>query len=460
MNRAFIYRGRPVPGVHQRCSENCGSCRCSRHRWQYTVELPAGADGKRRRLTKGGFLSGREAGDARVEAMRQHRTGGLLTAPAVTVAAWLRSWLATRIERGDLRDGTIADYRDVIERHLVPRLGHLNLAQLRGLDITNAYDAMRRDRTAAITAAEEINVSRRAEAAAANTVKHPGRPRVAHLVPVPRRLGPLTFRRIHNVLSGALASAVRSGLIERNPAPDAELPRIVIPRPRIWTADQLGAFLDGIADHRLYPLFHLAAYTGMRRGEVCGLCWDDVDLARGRITVRWQITDVGYRNARTTDQPGRSGQYRSRPKTRAGDERVVDLDPATIGVLHAWQLAQQREQAGPSRAGLDRHDQHGPYRLAFTRENGEPLDPSHICATFARLVRDTGLPRLKLHGLRHLNISLQIDAGVTETVIAMRVGHSSPALIHSTYGHLIGTVGRRAAEATAALVPRRTPGAT
>jgi integrase len=74
---------------------------------------------------------------------------------------------------------------------------------------------------------------------------------------------------------------------------------------------------------------------------------------------------------------------------------------------------------------------------------------------FVRLVRDTGVAHLKLHGLRHLNISLQLEAGVSETIIAMRVGHTSPTPIRSTYGHLIGTVGRRAAEATAALVPRR-----
>ena len=95
------------------------------------------------------------------------------------------------------------------------------------------------------------------------------------------------MRRIHNVLSGALKSAVRAGLIPRNPAPDAELPKVVVPRAKVWTADQLGAFLDAIEGQRLYPLYHLAAFAGMRRGELCGISWDDVDLDAGRITVRW-----------------------------------------------------------------------------------------------------------------------------------------------------------------------------
>ena len=102
------------------------------------------------------------------------------------------------------------------------------------------------------------------------------------------------------------------------------------------------------------------------------------------------------------------------------------------------------------------HDEHdNPYHLVFTRDHGSPLDPGWTYTEFVRLVRDAGLSHLKLHGLRHLNISLQLEAGVSETIIAMRVGHTSPTLIRSTYGHLIGTVGQRAAEAAAALVPRK-----
>jgi hypothetical protein len=122
-------------------------------------------------------------------------------------------------------DSTAADYRDSIDRYLIPRLGHLKLADLRAAHITAAYDAMRRERIEAVKAAEEINVQRRAEAAAKNQVKHSGRPRVPHLVKVPRPLGPLTMRRIHNTLSGALKSAVKGGLIPRNPAPMPSCPR-------------------------------------------------------------------------------------------------------------------------------------------------------------------------------------------------------------------------------------------
>lgn len=254
MNRPYVYRGRKVPGVYQRCTARCGPDRCDQHRWQYEVELPTGPNGARQRDAKGGFATAKEAVEARAEALRQFKEGTRSTDPKMTLGEWLPRWLDARIERGELRESTAADYRDSIDRFLIPRLGHLKLAELRAAHLTAAYDAMRRDRTAEIKAAQEINKQRKAEAAAKNKVKHSGRPRVPRLVKVPRPLGPLTMRRIHNTLSGALRSATKQGLIPRNPAPDAERPKAVASKVKVWTAEQLGAFLDAIEGRRLYPL--------------------------------------------------------------------------------------------------------------------------------------------------------------------------------------------------------------
>jgi integrase len=153
---------------------------------------------------------------------------------------------------------------------------------------------------------------------------------------------------------------------------------------------------------------------------------------------------------------GEPGHYRSKPKTRAGEDRVVDLDSVSVAVLKAWRKKQAAERLkwGPACANPTDEDGQA-YNLVFTREDGAPLDPGGIYTVFVDLVRKAGQSHLKLHGLRHMNISLQLEAGVSETIIAMRVGHTSPELIRSTYGHLIGTIGRRAAEATASLVPRQ-----
>jgi len=455
VNRPYVFRGREVPGVYQRCTGKCGADKCDRHKWQFEVELPAGPNGKRERVTKGGFDTPKEALAAKTEVVRQHKEGSLSNDRNMTVATWLPMWLDARVERGELRLDTADGYRDIIERYLIPKFGKLKLADVRGFKLTAGYDAIRRERLEAIEAAQKINKRRRAEAAERNKVKHSGRPRVAHLVRVPRALGPHYMRRIHDVMSGALKSATKGGLIPRNPAPDAELPSAVSPKVKVWNAEQLGAFLDAIEGQRLYAMYHLAAFAGMRRGELCGISWDDVDLDAGRIIVRWQITDKNYREARRAEKRGEVGRYRTKPKTRAGEDRPVDLDADSVKALAAWRAQQQKEAEKWGDSYVNLADDHGPYNLVFTRENGAPLDPHLAYSTFVGLVKDAGLAHLKLHGLRHINISLQLDAGVSETVIAMRVGHTSPALIRSTYGHLIGTVGQRAAEATASLVPRK-----
>ncbi len=104
--------------------------------------------------------------------LREYKVGTLSLDTKMTVAHWLPKWLDARVERGELRDGTAADYRDSIDRYLVPRLGQRKLAELRAAHITDAYDALRRERAEAIKAAEEINAWRRAEAEAKNKAKH------------------------------------------------------------------------------------------------------------------------------------------------------------------------------------------------------------------------------------------------------------------------------------------------
>jgi len=293
---------------------------------------------------KGGFATAREAVDARADALHEFKKGNRSLDPRMTLAQWLPRWLDAHIERDELRESTIADYRDSIRRFLIPRLGHHRLCELRAADITAAYDAMRRDRKEAIREAEGVNAQGREEAAAKNSVKHSGHPRVPHLVKVPRPLGPLTMRRIHNVLSGALKSAARADLITRNPAPDAELPKAVQPKVKVWTAEELGRFLDATEGHRLYPLYHLAAFAGMRRGELCGISWDDVDLDNQRITVRWQITEQSYRRAIAEENQGKPAKYRTKPKTRSGEDRIVDLDTVSTEVLKNWRATQQHEK--------------------------------------------------------------------------------------------------------------------
>lgn len=401
---------------------------------------------------KGGFATGKDAANARAEVVRKHREGMLPQNDKLTVEQWLRQWLLTQEEVRGLRDGTMVDYRRHVESYWIPSVGNLKLADLRPQHVTNTLRKIMKERQAGIEAATQVKARCEAEAAKADEERQrAGRKRQIKpkRVVVPRPFGPATARRVHATLRAALNAAMRAQEVPRNVAALAEKPMERRRRVKPWTPTQLGAWLDAIAGERLYPLYHLGAFVGLRRGELCGLSWDDVDFDGGRLILGWQITSISYRKARTAEKQGRKISYRVRLKTSEGEDQPVDLDTETISVLRKRHRAQAKERLALGRAY--RNDEN----LVFTRADGLPLDPTQVYRVFKRLVRQHGLPDVPLHHLRHESASLQIEAGVDIAVISKRLRHSKISLTSDTYGHLIGSVGKTAAEAAAAVVPRR-----
>lgn len=437
MNRPFVYRGKPAAGVFQRCRGNCPPDGCDRHKWSYSIELPAG---KRRQVTKSGFDTGKAAMLARADIAKAHRDGTLPADTKRTVGAWLNEWLAGKIERGELEDSTARGYQDNITNHLIPKLGHRKLGDLRGLDLTRAYAEMTRERREAIAAAEARNREYADQAAAVNARRAAAgkvRRLAAKRVAVPRPLSPSSVARIHACLSGALKSAVKQGLIVRNVAGDAELPKVERKKVRPPTPEQYGAFLDAMEGERLYPLFVLAGHSGLRRGELVGLRWSDVDLTTGRLVVQQQRVSVGYR-VRERDT-----------KTDAGQDRVVFLDAGTLDALKAWRKQQMAERLawGPAYRGA--------VGYVFTREDGAALHPDAVTKAFARLARRSGLAAGKLHALRHFRAAALISTGADIAAVSKAMGHASIAVTSDIYGWLFEKANQEMSEAAAALVPRR-----
>jgi hypothetical protein len=208
------------------------------------------------------------------------------------------------------------------------------------------------------------------------------------------------------------------------------------PPVAIWTPHQLGHFLDTITSDRLAPLYELVAATGMRRGEVCGLRWVDVDLRRRRLVVHGQRVPVGYE---VVEGP---------PKSHSGEDRGVELDDATVSILERHHHAQQAERRVWAETYRD-----GGY--VFCREDGTPYHPEYVTRHFAKLVYRAGLPPIRLHDLRHGEASLMLAAGVDMAVVSKRLGHSTITITTDTYAHLLEGVGRDAAERAQALVPRQ-----
>ena len=240
-----------------------------------------------------------------------------------------------------------------------------------------------------------------------------------------------TVYDVHVVMRSSLRFAADRHLVDHNVAADARPPRISTrsrPSPEIWTAQQLASFLAHIAHLRLYPAIHLAATTGMRRGEIAGLRWGDwhtdthrLSIPRSRQSIQGGTVEV--------------------PTKTAASRRSVDLDANTEHVLARWRRRQQR---GGHAVGV-----HDPM---FTNEHGEPVNPESISQLFDRKTLSSGLPKIRLHDLRHTHASLLVAAGEPNKVVSERLGHAHPGFTMATYQHLLPGMGAAAATNFAALL--------
>ena len=181
----------------------------------------------------------------------------------------------------------------------------------------------------------------------------------------------------------------------------------------VWTADELRTLLTKIEDHPLYPLYLLAAMTGMRRGEVVGLRWRDVDLDAGRLTVRRQIVVVDRVLVEGT------------PKTARG-ERTIDLDERTVAELRGHRRRQLEEwlAAGHRDSGDG---------YVFARSDGAPQNPENVSAAFRQLISDVDVPTIRLHDLRHTHATIMLQHGANPKVVSERLGHSNIAITLGIY---------------------------
>lgn len=355
--------------------------------WTYVANVQGEAGAKRRQVTKGGFRTKRDA-EAALRAFLCNADKGLVALPTrITLGQYLTEWLDA--VEPSLAPTAASNYRTLVRCYVVPHLGDRRLTGLRPDHFLSAYRAL-------LAGGGRL-----------------GRP-----------LSSTTVRTVHRIVSKALNDAVRDGFLARNPAARLPLPRRVRPDLQVWSREQLAVFMPVAAEDRLHAAWLLALLCGLRRGELAGLRWRDVDLDQQLLRIATQ---------RTTDAHWQVVEKEPKGTSR----RTVDLGPMLVDALR-----QHRQRAELEAGAVG--SEYWTTGLVFTREDGSPYHPDRLRVLFQAVAKRAGVPPIRLHDARHSCATLALDAGLHPKVVQQLLGHSSWSVTMDLYSHRVERLQRSA----------------
>ncbi|MGD0254419.1 MAG: tyrosine-type recombinase/integrase [Acidimicrobiales bacterium] len=288
--------------------------------------------------------------------------------------------------RVQVAPSTADNYRSIFTHHIVPMLGRKTVANTSMADISRLMTAK-----------------------------------------LDEGLSASTVRRIRAVLVQALDYAVREGTVARNVAALTKGPKMSRQEGRTLTPDQAKCLLASLHDHRYEALYVLMLTTGLRRGEALGLKWEDLDLARGTVTIRRQLKREG-------------GQLITSDTKTAKSRRAVNLPAPVVQVLREHRTHQKRDRLA---LGPAWHES----GFVFTSQIGTPVDPRNLYRDFASVCKKAKIGQWHPHELRHSAASLMLAQGVPLQVVSDVLGHSSIRLTADVYGHVLAPAREAAADA-------------
>jgi integrase len=355
----------------------------------YRVHQP---DGKVKQVWRSGFAT-RAAAQQHLNEILHSIDNGTYTPPStLTFGEYLDQWLLGLEPR--VRPSTLASYRTNVRAHISPALGGTKLQALTTASLRTFYAGLR-----------------------------------------DRGLAPKTCQNVHVIIHAALSDALVDGLVRGNVAavkrtrpPSAIDP----PEMQTWDEGQLRAFLQHVHGDRLEAAWTLAATTGMRRGEILGLRWSDLDLEAATASIRQTLVTVDYTPTF------------SDPKTKAGG-RMISLDLELVAALkaHRTDHLQERMRFGPGYADTG---------LVFTREDGSLIHPESFSDKFQAHAKAAGLPRIRFHDVRHSYATAWLRNGGSVEVLSKRLGHANVAITQDRYIHVSPKMDREGADSVAARI--------
>jgi integrase len=349
----------------------------SRGEWVAQVSLSGG------RLTKYAKTQ-RECRDWIRETLTKIGNGLTFSGTQVTLAKFVETWLdGKELSR---RAKTVGQYRQIVELHILPRLGKMRLQDIQPAHLKQLY------------------LSKKEEGRGARTVQ-----------------------LIHAVMHSVLNQAIKEGILGRNTAALVERPKVEQTEQQILTESQAQQLVLASMRTHIGTLIYLALMTGMREGELLGLKWSDVDWVKSQIHVQRQLQRIKGQGAVLVP-----------PKTKAG-RRQIKMGLGTMDRLSTHQQEQTQVKAGLG----DRWEEND---LVFPNTLGKPMACENMSAEFKRLLKQNGLPMIRFHDLRHTSISFLLDIGTPVNTVQKRAGHSKASVTTDTYGHSLGHSEEEAAE--------------
>lgn len=353
MSAGHIYRRRKANG-------NLGN-------WNAVIDIPRGTEDRRKQVTRT-FPTERQARLWLAEMVTQAAQPA--QEPALTVGEYLHTWLESL---DYARPSTRATYRSHVDRYLIPILGGISVEELRQAQVLQLVEHLR---------ACGLHAS--------------------------------SVQRVLSTLSTALRSAMAAELVTRNPVWGVKVPG-ESPRPLpSWTVDDCRRFLEGLGTDELDICLRLALTAGLRRGELLGLRWGDLDLGEGLLHVRCSRVAVG------------GAVVEGQPKSASG-VRTVYLDSSTSQALRELAVRQRSRIPVGTQAT----------QLVFTSPEGIPWAPWWLSRQFEARITALGLSRIRFHDLRHASATMGLASGETLREISARLGHSDISVTARTYTEVV-----------------------
>ena len=303
-----------------------------------------------------------------------------------TVGEWMEVWFQD-YAKIKVRPSSHQTYQGYIQNHIRPNIGDIPLEKLTSLDLQKFYKKLLTQ----------------------------GRVDLVEAKGQPKGLSAKTVRNIHQILSSALKLAQEQRLILSNPAEGCALPRMEHQEMKTLTTVQLASFFREARESGVFELYYLELATGLRRGELLGLKWEDIDLERGDLRVRRQVSRI-------------NGEVVEAPLKTKNAYRTLPLAEDTVSVLR-----EQRRKVGNS-----------PW--VFPSPNGGPISPDSVLHMLHRVLKRAGLPKVRFHDLRHTFATLALQNGVDVKTVSGMLGHFSAGFTLDTYAHITSAAQRQAAQ--------------